>query len=200
LPPEPDETQLKRALGELQIGRIAAHSPQAKGRVERSFGTMQDRLVKGLRRVGAKTLDEANQYLWNVFEPEWKRKFGKEPAHELDAHRSLRKDHDLASSLSHVDTRTVESDYTVRWMGQRYQIARDEVKPRMRKVAVRVEQRLDGTLIARWQGKHLALRQCPDPLPAQPVPVTPKAAKPIAAVGKRPWMDGFWHGDPAKRA
>ena len=126
LPAEPDDTQLKRALTELGIGRIAANSPQAKGRVERSFGTMQDRLVKGLRRAGAKTLDEANRYLWDVFEPEWKRKFAKQPAHELDAHRPPRKDHDLASSLSHVDTRTVESDYTVRWLGKRYQIARDE--------------------------------------------------------------------------
>ena len=202
LPAKPDETQLKRALSELQIGRIAAHSPQAKGRVERSFGTMQDRLVKGLRRAGAKTLDEANRYLWDVFEPEWKRKFGKKARHELDAHRKLRKDHDLASSLSDVDTRTVESDYTVRWLGKRYQIARDEVKPRMRKAVVRVEQRLDGTLVARWQSQHLALSLCPDPLPAQPVAkktVPPKTAKPAGAAGKSTWMDGFWHGDPAKR-
>jgi transposase len=203
LPAEPDETQLKRALTELGIGRIAAHSPQAKGRVERSFATMQDRLVKGLRRAGAKTLDEANRYLWDVFEPEWKRKFGKQPAHELDAHRRLRQDHDLASSLSYVDTRTVESDSTVRWLGNRYQIARDEVKPRMRKAALRVEQRLDGTLVARWQRKYLLLRLCPDPRPALPAAkktAVPKPAKAAGAAGNRPWMDGFWHGDPAKRA
>jgi biotin operon repressor len=63
LPAAPEQTQIKRALEELGIGRIAAHSPQAKGRVERSFGTMQDRLVKGLRRAEARTLEEANRYL-----------------------------------------------------------------------------------------------------------------------------------------
>jgi DNA-binding Lrp family transcriptional regulator len=200
LPAAPDETQLKRALTELGIGRIAANSPQAKGRVERSFGTMQDRLVKGLRRAGAKTLDEANKYLWGVFEPEWKRKFGKKAAHELDAHRKLRKDHDLASSLSHVDTRAVENDYTVRWLGKRYQIAGDEVKPRMRKAKVRVEQRLDGTLVACWQSKRLSLRLCLDPVPMQPVAKKTRPPKTAEPVGKRPWMDGFWHGDLAKRA
>ena len=202
LPAEPDETQIKRALGELGIGRIAAHSPQAKGRVERSFGTMQDRLVKGLRRAGAKTLDQANQYLWEQFEPEWKRRFSKKPASELDAHRPLRNDHDLASSLSYVETRIVDNDYTLRWFGERYQIEKGAAKPRMRKAAVRVEKRIDGTLLAQWQGKHLVLRLCAEPLPAQTAAkktVTPKTAKPAGAVGKRPWMDGFWHGDPAKR-
>jgi transposase len=200
LPTAPDETQIKRALGELGIGRIAAHSPQAKGRVERSFGTMQDRLVKGLRRAGAKTLDQANRYLWEKFEPEWKRQFSKKPTSELDAHRPLRKDHDLASSLSYVETRTVENDYTLRWFGERHQIAPSEVKPRMRKAAVRVEKRIDGTLLARWQGRKLALTMCPHPAPAQPVIKAPPPKATKMAVGRTRWMEGFYLGDPAKRA
>jgi len=56
-------TQIGRALGEMDIEWIAAHSPQAKGRIERFFGTAQDRLVKGLRKVRARTLEEANAYL-----------------------------------------------------------------------------------------------------------------------------------------
>jgi len=67
LPP----TQIHRALLELGIAWIAAHSPQAKGRVERGFQTAQDRLVKGLRVAGAQSLDEANRYLENEFLPWW---------------------------------------------------------------------------------------------------------------------------------
>ena len=68
-------TQIGRGLAELAIGWIAAHSPQAKGRVERSFETAQDRLVKGLRVAGAKTLEEANAYLEAEYLPEWDAKF-----------------------------------------------------------------------------------------------------------------------------
>ena len=198
VPPAAEQTQIKRALAELGIGRIAAHSPQAKGRVERSFQTMQDRLVKGLRRAGACTLEHANQYLWEVFEPEWKQRFAKAPASELDAHRRLREDHNLASALSYVETRLVNNDYTLRWSGERYQIAATDVRPRMRKATVRVEQRLDGALVARWEGREMWLRVCPSQAaPAQP---PTKPLRPRKAAPKGRWMDGFWHGDPAKRA
>jgi hypothetical protein len=196
LPPAPEQTQIKRALDELGIGRIAAHSPQAKGRVERSFGTMQDRLVKGLRRAGARTLDQANRYLAEVFEPDWKQRFGKRPANQVDAHRPLRKDHNLASTLSHVEMRTANHDYTLRWLGERYQLPKQEVRPRMRKAKLRVEQRLDGTLMARWEGREMPLHLCPEPARSQP---EAKKIHPRKATPKGRWMDGFWHGDPAKR-
>jgi hypothetical protein len=67
----PPPTQIERALAELGIGKIPAHSPQAKGRIERSFQTMQDRLVKGLRRAAASSLEEANRYLQQQFVAEW---------------------------------------------------------------------------------------------------------------------------------
>ena len=196
LPAAAEQTQIKRALEELGIGRIAAHSPQAKGRVERSFGTMQDRLVKGLRRAGVSTLEQANRYLWEVFEPDWKQRFGKRPASECDAHRTLRKDHKLASSLSYVETRIVNNDYTLLWFGERFQIPAGEVRPRMRRSKLRVERRLDGTLVARWEGKELLLRVCPEPVSA----VEPKSAPSKKGVPKRSWMDGFWLGNLAKKA
>lgn len=197
LPAAPEQTQIKRALEELGIGRIAAHSPQAKGRVERSFQTMQDRLVKGLRRAGTTTLEHANRYLWEVFEPDWNRRFAKPPASPLDAHRALRKDHHLASALSHVETRMVNNDYTLRWGGERYQIAAVDVRPRLRQAKLRVEQRLDGALVGRWEGREMALRVCPEAVPAQPPSKAPRLRK---TAPQRRWMDGFWHGDPAKRA
>ena len=68
-------TQIGRALRELGIGWIAAHSPQAKGRIERFFGTAQDRLVKGLRLAQANSLEAAQAYLEQEYLPQWNREF-----------------------------------------------------------------------------------------------------------------------------
>ncbi len=111
-------TQIGRALQELGITWIAAHSPQAKGRVERNFGTAQDRLVKGMRVAGVSTIEQANQYLTQDYLVWWERELTVEPASPDDAHRGLEKSHHLAASLSHVETRQVRPDYTMRWDGQ----------------------------------------------------------------------------------
>src|SRR6266496_4785106 len=103
LPP----TQIGRALRELDIVWIGAHSPQAKGRVERSFQTAQDRLVKGLRVAGAKTLEQANAYLEAEFIVWWNSTVAVVPASNDDAHRPLGKEHSLAASLSYVELRQV---------------------------------------------------------------------------------------------
>src|SRR5580700_9549032 len=95
-------TQIGRALKEVGITWIAAHSPQAKGRVERNFGTAQDRLVKGMRVAGVKTIEQANEYLTDDYLSWWEREMTAEPAHSDDAHRPLDKSHSLEASLSHV--------------------------------------------------------------------------------------------------
>jgi hypothetical protein len=87
--PELPPTQIGRALRELSVVWIAAHSPQAKGRVERSFQTAQDRLVKGLRIAGATTLEEANRYFDEEFMPWWNQHLVVTPANPSDAHRTL---------------------------------------------------------------------------------------------------------------
>ncbi len=114
LPP----TQIGRALRELSINWIAAHSPQAKGRVERSFQTAQDRLVKGLRVAGASTLEQANRYLQEDFLSWWNQHLAVAPANPADAHRPLEKTCDLNSILSYVDARQVSSDYTIRFQAR----------------------------------------------------------------------------------
>jgi hypothetical protein len=98
-PPLPP-TQIGRALAELGIVWIPAHSPQAKGRVERSFQTAQDRLVKGLRVAEAQTLEQANAYLEAEFIPWWNQTLTVVPATAADAHRPLAKGHSLPASLS----------------------------------------------------------------------------------------------------
>lgn len=185
-------TQIARALGELGIVWIPAHSPQAKGRVERQFQTAQDRLVKGLRVAGVRTLEEANAYLETEYLPWWNKTLIVRPANVDDAHRPLGKEHDLAAILSHVEQRQVTNDYTIRWDGKLYQIDRRDVRPGMRKARVRVEQRLDETIAVRFQDLYLRVRRCDQPLKDLQPPPKAVATKPPAESKRKPdWMDNF---------
>lgn len=158
--PAQQPTQIGRALKELDIEWIAAHSPQAKGRVERFFGTAQDRLVKGLRKVGAGNLEQANRYLQQVYLPLWNRRFSCAAEQAGDAHRALDRSLELASVLSQVEVRTVAQDYTVRWDGLTYQIRRADIGGGMRGRQVEIEQRLDQSLWMRWKQRRLPLDRC----------------------------------------
>lgn len=171
LPP----TQIGRALQELQIVWIAAHSPQAKGRIERVFGTAQDRLVKGLRLAGAASLEQAQQYLEQEFLPWWNQSLTVAAASPADAHRPLGPEHNLASALSHAEPRHVTSDYTFQFAGKLYQIARSSILPGLRGSSVRVERRLDGSIAVLYRDKHLAVSQC-QPRPKAAVIARPKPA------------------------
>jgi hypothetical protein len=200
LPP----TQIGRALQELNVGWIGAHSPQAKGRVERSFDTAQDRLVKLMRLENIRTLEQANAFLENEYLPEWESLFTKAPVSGDDAHRPLTAQHDLDSILSRVESRVVTNDYTLRFDGQTWQIDRAQVKPRLRGAAVRVEQRRNGTVAVVFEGEYLKVSLCP---PAEKAPASatkPKQARQSGkannAGGKSRWMQGFWEsGGPTLR-
>jgi hypothetical protein len=148
------ETQIGRALRELDIEYIAAHSPQAKGRVERLFGTCQDRLVKELRLRGIGTIAEANEFLDQVFLPMWQKRFTQPPAVSGDAHRS-KNGFDLAAILSHQEPRVVRNDYTVQYKNRHYQIARRSIGGGLRSSRITVEEHLDGTVRLRWRGEYL---------------------------------------------
>jgi transposase len=171
-PMEMGPTQIGRALQELGIAWIGAHSPQAKGRVERNFGTAQDRLVKGMRVAGVKTIEEANHYLEQEYLVWWEREMMVEAANPDNAHRPLDRSHNLAASLSHVETRQVRNDYTLRWEGKIYQIERQAVTTGLRSAEVRVEKRLDGSLAVRYRERYLPVQECAvaDKPKATPVP------------------------------
>ena len=187
-------TQIGRALRELGIGWVPAHSPQAKGRVERFFGTAQDRLVKGLRKAGAGTLEEANRYLELEYLPQWASRFTREPANPTDAHRPLRAEHDLAAILSHVEKRVVANDYTIRYNNIKYQIIHKDIRHGLRGATVRVEERSDQTVWVRFRDGYLHVQICdpsnrPQPLPAR---APEKSTAKSSAAGKpRNWMEGF---------
>lgn len=158
--PAQQPTQIGRALAELDIEWIAAHSPQAKGRVERFFGTAQDRLVKGLRKVQACNREQANGYLEQVYLPLWNQRFSCAAEQAGDAHRALDRRLELDSVLSQVEWRSVAQDYTVRWAGVTYQIRRADIGGGMRGKQVEIEQRLDQSLWMRWKQRRLQLDRC----------------------------------------
>jgi hypothetical protein len=197
LPP----TQIGRALRELDIVWIGAHSPQAKGRVERSFQTAQDRLVKGLRVAGAKTLEQANAYLEAEFLVWWNNTIAVIPASSDDAHRPLGKEHSLAASLSYVEPRQVSSGHTIQFDNQTYQIARSDVRAGMRGAEVRVEVRLDASMAVRFGKRYLAVTACqPRPKVTKPKVIPGRARKPAAPRVKSQWMKNFHLTSPEKTA
>jgi transposase len=185
-------TQLGRALRELGIGSILAYSPQAKGRIERSFLTAQDRLVKHLRLAKISTLEAANAFLENEYWPEWNAHFAQPVADFPNQHRALTPQLDLASILCHVEERVIGNDYTFSFAGRRYQIARQEAQGGMRHQRLRVELRLNGELQARYQGHYVNIAECGaraiSPRPAVHKP----ARKDHNAGGKSSWMQGFF--------
>ena len=185
------ETQMGRAFRELGIEWIAAHSPQAKGRIERCFQTLQDRLVKGLRKAGAGTLEQANRYLEAEFLRMWNERFVVEPASSVDAHRPLSRLLCLESILSVAEPRQVANDYTVAWQGRRWQIPRQAVRPGLRRSTIRIEGRLDGTVQTRVGNAFVELTHCVPAVKAiaqrQPRP----ARRYVPPPGSSQWMKGF---------
>jgi hypothetical protein len=188
--PEMPPTQIGRALQELGIVWIGAHSPQAKGRVERQFGTAQDRLVKGLRVAGACTLEQANTYLDKEYLPWWI------AANPADAHRPLGKDHDLAAILSHVETRQI-NQHMIRFENRLYKIDRDCIRAGMQKSDVRVEVRLDESVAVRFRDRYVGITLCEPGQPSTSPERQPKTARSPQKKGagsKSLWMQDFFQG------
>jgi len=189
-------THFAAALDELSIEWIAAHSPQAKGRVERLFETLQDRLVKEMRIARIATAKAADDFFRERFLPLWTQRFVKPPRATHDAHRplgSLR----LDSVLCHRHERSVTADYTLALNGRRWAIPRNQVQPGLRKARVLVEERLDGSCWVRFRGRHLTLRPLPPPAP---VAATPSGRRPPGLAAKprlptphfKPALDHPW--------
>lgn len=116
------QTQFARAMEELDIKMIQANSAQAKGRVERANRTLQDRLAKRLRLMKIKTIEEANQYIEDVYLAEYNHFFAVEPASPVNVHRSLNENHNLAEILALHSTRVVSKNHTIQYDNKVIQI------------------------------------------------------------------------------
>jgi len=164
-----------RALRELGNEWIAAHSPQAKGRIERLFETLQDRLVKEMRLAGIASIAAANHFLEMRFLPVWEERFTVAPRRPRNAHRRLDPEQRLQEILSVRVARQVADDHTVSWDGTRWGVPRAEVCAGLRGAQVEIERRLDGSHWLRFRGRYLRLRHCPT---ATPRAVSPSGLRP----------------------
>jgi hypothetical protein len=145
-----------------------------------------------MRVAGVKTLEEANEYLEETYLVWWQREMTVEAAHPDDAHRPLDKSHNLAASLSHVETRQVRNDYTIPLDADLYQIERQEVVSGLRKANVRVEKRLDGSIAVRFGERYLSVRRCTAAVKAKAQPVKPATLRrPPKKQPSREWSKNF---------
>jgi len=153
-------TQFGRMLSELGIGSVVARSPQAKGRVERLFGTLQDRLVSELRLARVTSIDAANAFLTD-FLPRFNARFMVPASDPTNAFRPLDPALDLQQVFAFVYTRTVAADNTVQFGQQRLQIQPDQQRTSYARATVCVQERLDGSLAVLHQGRTLLTQPAP---------------------------------------
>jgi hypothetical protein len=161
---ERQPTQFGRALKELGIQSIVALSPQAKGRIERLWGTFQDRLVAELRLAGATTLEEASQVLWE-FLPQYNARFAVPPSQAGSAYRPLEPGLCLEGVLCFKYQRTVARDNTVKLGEHTLQLLPGPSRSSYARTRVEIQERLDGSLVVIYQGKNMGSKEAP-PHPA----------------------------------
>ncbi len=164
-------SEFERALRELGVEVIHAHSAQAKGRIERLFGTLQDRLVKEMRLRGIKSLEEANGFLEEYW-PIYNRKFAVQARGKGDLHRGLPKGLKLNNILCVKATRALRNDFTVAYHKKLYQIE-DEIRAGQ----VKVHERPDGSIVILSKDRSLKYREIltrPVKERSEPVRIGPK--------------------------
>lgn len=169
-------TQFERAASELRIELIKANSPQAKGRVERLFQTLQDRLIKELRLNAISDRQRANTFLTEKFIPAFNAKFAVEPRTKADHHRPLaqREANNLSAILCRQEERTVRSDFTISHRTHWYQLTLEQPVTICKKDKVIVEERRDGSIHMRLRGKYLNWKTLP--------------TRPCKTSKKQPWI------------
>jgi len=159
-------TQFQRAMRELGVEPIVANSPQAKGRVEKLFKTLQDRLIKEMRLRNISDQDTASRFLKEEFIPWFNAKYGLEPVRKANLHRKLnqREKKQLPAILSRHSQRTVQNDFTFRFNNQWYQLTKEQPATIRPKDRILIEERLNNQTHIRLRDKYLNYQI----LPAKP--------------------------------
>lgn len=157
-------TQFERTMKELNVEVIHAHSAQGKGRVERLFGTLQDRLIKELRLARINTITEANNFLETIFISKFNEKFSVIPKKSDNAHISLSKEEikKLDSIFSIQTYRSVNNDFTVRFKGQWLQLAEQQPTLVLRRDELIIEEHLNGSIRIKLRDKYLDFTALPE--------------------------------------
>ena len=183
-------TQFSRAMDELGIRMIFAQSPQAKGRVERTAGTFQDRLVAELRLAGATTLEQAQAVL-DEFVPRFNRRFGVPPQCSEPAFRPLDPESCLEQVLCFKHRRKVDRDNTVRFQLRTLQLLPAPERPSYAGATVEVLEGLDGQLKVRHEGHIIATQEAPPGPTSLRNGHLPSADPPVVSIGMNHW-DERW--------
>src|SRR5512137_3043088 len=194
------QTQFGRAMEQLGVELILANSPQAKGRVERMNGLLQDRLVKALRLEGISDMALANEHLAKTFLPALNRRFQRPAASPADVHRAVPRN--LDEVLSWEEERLVQRDWTVVSAGRWHQVEREHEPLGLAGKKVIVRTLRDGRVQLVHRGKKLSWRALPE-RPQRSV-VKPKVQKPrgvIKPAAQHPWRQlgagagrNYWRG------
>ena len=175
-------SQFGRALGELGVELIPAHSPQAKGRIERLFHTFQDRVIKEMRLAGVLALDEANRFL-DAYLPRYNQRFAVQPAQAADLHRPRPAGRALDHILCLKITRCLRKDFTIAHHGGLYQI-----HDNLRATHVQVEERIDGTMRITHHGRALDYHVITSrPVKAAEVTMVHHPRRPVTPRPDHPW-------------
>ena len=196
-------TQFGRMCRKLGTKIVGASSPQAKGRVERSNGTQQDRLIKKLRLYGIGTMEEANRYLRQHYLPDHNRRFSREPESAEDYHGKTPSKAELDAIFRMEQERVISNDWVVHYEGRFLQIDRESrYAPAGRKVMV--SEGRDGGLQIRYRDRPVKWREIAAPPPkSKPQPV---ASRPAVEIRKKlhlpasdhPWKR--WKPNPGQAA
>jgi len=180
-------TQFERAAKELGIIIIHANSAPAKGRVERGFGTHQDRLIKEMRLAGIKTKDGANEFL-KTYLPKHNKRFSVPPAKKANGHRQAPGEKELKKTLCLKTKRGLRNDWVIRHNNKFYQVE-DILRRRIKTVIV--EEWLDGSMHVRNNGAYLKHREINPILRAKPAAgknqTVARTRKPYIPPKDHPW-------------
>lgn len=188
---EEPATQFGRAMRELNVGLVLAHSPQAKGRVERMNGTLQDRLVKGLRLSGIADMEKANGYLESKFLPVFNARFTVPPTRTADLHRRVPRGCQLGNILAVQESRVVQKDWTLSWQGRCLQLTVANRKHSLVGKSVTVVERRDGSLALVWRKRELPFEELAK-RPAKASQEGRTGPKGVNRGGRRPPADHPW--------
>jgi len=199
-------TQFGRAMKVLGVELIMAHSPQAKGRVERRNGLLQDRLVKEMRLAGINNLDKANEFLKEKFLPALNRQFNVQARSSLDVHRKAVRN--LDEVLSWEEKRVVAQDWTVVWNGVWFQIHPKHERLDLARQTVTVRELRDGRLQWLYEGQKLRVEGLPErPERAKPEPRRVGRTRLAKPAKDHPWRkpgaatgQSFWRREKARGA
>jgi len=161
---EKKDTQFGRAMKELGVDLIYASTPQAKGRVERANGTLQDRLVKELRLQNISTIEEANAFL-PVFLAKYNAKFGKQAKSSFNAHRLLKQKENLEHILCEKNIRKVSKDLEINFDGQIYQLQAFQYHNRLRGSQITIIRTLNGALVMKYNEELIDFKTLQESIP-----------------------------------